>query len=53
MKKERNWVFQGYSLPKDTIELVRKVSKETEIPMSKLVNRAILNAYGDKKKDEI
>lgn len=41
------WKPITISLDEDTIELLRTTSRETDIPMSRLVKRAILEMYGE------
>ena len=36
------------TLGNDVIEGLRKLSKETDVPMSKMVDKALLAMYGDK-----
>ena len=48
---KRNNVFQGYSLEPQTVKLIDYVSKITMVPKSRLVNKAILEAYSGFLKD--
>ena len=42
------WKAISLSLDEETIKLIKEVSKQTDVPMSKLVKRAIWEVYGDK-----
>jgi len=42
------WKSLNLSLDEETIELIRKTSKETDIPISRLIKRAIWEIYGEK-----
>lgn len=45
------WKSMSLSLDEETIELIRKTSKETDIPISRLVKRAIWEMYGGEKEE--
>ena len=43
------WKAISLSLDEETIKLLRQKSKETDIPISRLVKRAIWEMYGNEK----
>ena len=45
-KRKSRWIFKGFSMTQETIDLIESVSRETGIPKSNVVVKAVWQMYG-------
>lgn len=45
-KRKSRWIFKGYSMTQETIDLIDRVSIKTGLPKSNVIVKAVWEVYG-------